>query len=480
MKHTSKLLALVAVALVLPNGACNDPLRVSIPTIVPPGSLSDTAALGTLRAGAIGDFSIAFSGDHPDGSGGTGEGVIMYGGLLADEWIDSETFPTRIEVDARTIQVTNADVDLWYRLLHQARNSAEKTAAQYAAQLPDDAGHAEVLSLAGYTYLFFAETFCSGVPVSHLDPVTGKITYGVPLTTRELIDTAIARFNAALTVAGAVTDATLSQQMTELASVGKGRALADSGNFAAAAAAVAGVPTSFAYLSEHSEISTFENNGVFNGNTFDRRYSVADREGGNGFPFRSVVDRRTPSQIRQGPDPTGFDGSTLQYNNLRFGDRKAGIPLASGVEARLIEAEAALQLGDTTSNTGAFYNALNDPRVVNAASRSYFNANPFDRTNTLTNPVPALGALTTDSATAAGGAVNLLFGERARWLWLTAHRLGDLRRLIRQYGRLANTVFPTGAYFKSNPSVYGPDVNIPVPVTEKNNPNFTACLDRLP
>jgi len=118
MKHTYKLLALLAVALVLPNGACNDPLKVSIPTIGPPGSLSDSAALSTLRAGAIGDFSIAFSGDHPDGSGGTGEGVIMYGGLLADEWIDSETFPTRIEVDARTTQVTNADVDLWYRRMH--------------------------------------------------------------------------------------------------------------------------------------------------------------------------------------------------------------------------------------------------------------------------------------------------------------------------------------------------------------------------
>src|SRR5438034_9204757 len=113
MKHTAMRLALLGVALLTVPAGCNDPLRVSIPSIVPPGSLGDTAALGTLRAGAIGDFSIAFSGDHPDGSGGTGEGVIMYGGLLADEWINSETFPTRIEVDARTIQVTNSDVDLW-------------------------------------------------------------------------------------------------------------------------------------------------------------------------------------------------------------------------------------------------------------------------------------------------------------------------------------------------------------------------------
>src|SRR5437870_598568 len=168
MKHTSKLLALLAVALVLPSGACNDPLKVRIPTIVPPESLTGSVELRTLRAGAIGDFYIAFGGDHADGSGGTGEGVIMYGGLLADEWVDSETFPTRIEVDARTIQVTNADVDLWYRLLHQARNAAEETAARYAALAPRDPGHAEVLSLAGYTHLCFADTYCSGAPGTRL------------------------------------------------------------------------------------------------------------------------------------------------------------------------------------------------------------------------------------------------------------------------------------------------------------------------
>jgi len=472
MKHTTKLLALLAVVLLAVPAGCNDPLRVSIPNIVPPGSLSDSGALGTLRAGAIGDFSIAFSGDHPDGSGGSGEGVIMYGGLLADEWFNSETFPTRIEVDARTIQVTNADVDLWYRLLHAARNSAEKTAGRYAALAPTDPGHAEMLNLAGYTYIFFAETFCSGVPVSHLNEITGDITYGVPLTTSQLIDTAIARFNEALTVAS-------NAAMVNLARVGKARALVDKGDYATADTVVASVPTDFVYMSEHSEITTFENNGVFNGNTQDRRYSVADSEGVNGFPYRSVVDPRTPVRRRQQGSGNGFDGTTPQYNNFRFGDRKAPIPLASGVEARLIEAEVSLQLGDTVVNTGAFFTELNDPRA-NASGRTYFNPSPFDRTNALTNPVPVLPNLTTASRDSATGAINLLFAERARWLWLTAHRLGDLRRLVRQYGRAANAVFPTGPYFKSNFPVYGNDVNIPVPVTERNNPNFTACLDRLP
>src|SRR2546430_16033190 len=101
MKHTAKLFALLVVTLVTAQGGCNDPLRVHISDIVPPGSLTDTAALATLRAGAIGDFSIAYSGDHPDGSGGTGEGGIMYGGLLGGEGVNSETGPTRSRVGGR-------------------------------------------------------------------------------------------------------------------------------------------------------------------------------------------------------------------------------------------------------------------------------------------------------------------------------------------------------------------------------------------
>jgi hypothetical protein len=79
----------------------------------------------------------------------------------------------------------------------------------------------------------------------------------------------------------------------------------------------------------------------------------------------------------------------------------------------------------------------------------------------------------------AGNPVDTLFAERARWLWLTAHRLSDLRRLIRQYARATESVFPTGTYFKQG-LVYATDVNFPVPIDEQNNPNFQQCLDRNP
>jgi hypothetical protein len=83
-------------------------------------------------------------------------------------------------------------------------------------------------------------------------------------------------------------------------------------------------------------------------------------------------------------------------------------------------------------------------------------------------PLPAAGS--------SAAQVDQLFKERAYWLFLTSHRLGDLRRLVTQYNRGAETVFPTGTYHKSG--TYGTDVNSPVPQAEENNPNFKreACV----
>src|SRR5438094_2461672 len=319
MKHTAKLLVLVAVGLTLAQAGCNDPLTVKLPDIIPPAALSDSAALATLRAGAIGDFDLAYTGDHPDGSGGNGEGVILYGGLLADEFVNSETFPTRIQVDSRNItyaagSTTNSDVDLWYRLMHRARRSAEATAARYRAIAPADPGYPEMLTLAGYTYIFFAETFCSGTAVSQIDS-TGKITYGQPRTTTELLDTAIARFDSAITIAttrdtAPVVDTSVQHTMIRFATVGKARSLVfqASGKYAAAAALAATIPTSFAYVLEHTTTTDRENNGVFNGGATDGRYTLADSEGVSGFPWLSVPDARTPFQLD--PGEVGFDGAT--------------------------------------------------------------------------------------------------------------------------------------------------------------------------
>jgi hypothetical protein len=54
--------------------------------------------------------------------------------------------------------------------------------------------------------------------------------------------------------------------------------------------------------------------------------------------------------------------------------------------------------------------------------------------------------------------------------------MSDLRRLVRQYGRTQDKVFPSGQHYKGG--VYGQDVNFPVPDGEKVNPQFKGCIDR--
>ncbi len=68
--------------------------------------------------------------------------------------------------------------------------------------------------------------------------------------------------------------------------------------------------------------------------------------------------------------------------------------------------------------------------------------------------------------------------KKAFWAFARGQRLGDLRRLIRQYSRTADHVFPSGQWFKAPGSLYGSDVNMPITTDELNNPSFKGCLDR--
>jgi hypothetical protein len=70
----------------------------------------------------------------------------------------------------------------------------------------------------------------------------------------------------------------------------------------------------------------------------------------------------------------------------------------------------------------------------------------------------------------------MLYRERAFWLYLTASRMPDLRRLVRQYGRSQDTVFPTGPY--RDGLQFGTEVNFTAPVLEGPNTSYTGCIDR--
>ncbi len=462
--------AVIVAACLLLAAACD--LGVSEPDVITPTNLTGASALPTIRDAALGDFALAYSGSGAEGTGGGEEGIILASGLLADEFVNSETFPTRIEIDRRATQVTNSTLTNWFREFMRARRSVEFAAASYRQYSPDttkETGFPEMIALSGYMYLFFAENFCSGVPMSNALP-DGSLQFGQPLTTANLIDSAVARFKASLAAANALTGVAPASKAADvnLASVGLGRAFLDRGSwsnapawFDSAAAAVGGVPTSFVYLVYHSQNTTRQNNGVYVAMALAKRYSVSDGEGTNGLLFRTNADARVPS-VRTG---NGFDGTTPQWNQMRFVDRPNPDPLSTGAEARLIEAEDFLAKGDTV-NFLARHNGLR------AAPPAYF-APPAPAA-----PIAPLAALTTTGLTSQQ--VQLLhFQEREYWLWNSGHRLGDLRRLTHApYGFGSEQVFPTGAYFKGG--LYGTDTNFPVPFDETNNPNFTQCLDRNP
>jgi starch-binding outer membrane protein, SusD/RagB family len=464
-RRTAAVLA-AATGLLLGGCSQSDLLTVPTPDIVLPGDISSAAALPNAFAAALGDFQVAYAGD---GGGtapfGSTEGLVIYSGMLADEFLNAETFPTRLEVDERRTNPVNSSTLPIFQLAERARASAELVTDRYIALDPTNPQRSETQALAGFMYVLFAEDYCNGVPTSVVNP-DGTFSYGDPQTGAQLLDHAIAKFDSAITVATAAGAA--GESALELARIGKGRALLDKNDPVAAAAAVAAVPSSYAYDIESSENTTRQQNGINNYTFQVQRFTVANREGGNGIPFVTLNDPRVPVVL----NGVGFDNGTPFYLTFKFQELKSPTPLALGVEARLIEAEAALRAG----NDASFLADLNDAR---ANARTY-----AELTSPPTAPPAAPAALTlADLPTTAVGKQDLLFQERALALFGTSHRLGDLRRLIRQYRRDAESVFPTGDY---NPlgaaagTLYGTDVNLPVPFEETNNPKYSGCLDRAP
>jgi starch-binding outer membrane protein, SusD/RagB family len=418
------------------------------PNIIDPGTLDSPTGATALRDGALADFGFAKDGDGTQND----DGLILVTGLLSDEFIHSTTPPSQQEIDQRTPSVDNPSVSDPYFNLHKARVGAENAAQalQAFALAPDETPDvAEMLAIVGFTYVYFGEAYCSGIPFGRTSG--DSLAFGTPLTTAETFDTALARFDAALAHPGLIGD---DGTITNLALVGRGRALLGQGRFAEAAAAVQAVPTEFQYGTEHSDSPERLQNAIWSYSATSL-WSVANLEGGAGLPFRSG-DPRVPvdSTIDQdtGDVVTGLDLITPQFTLLKY-ESESPVLVADGIEARLIEAEAQLQAVDL----GGMTTTLNDLRGT-------------------------LGLAPVGQPGTQDEAIDLLFSERGFWLFATGHRLGDMRRLVRPapagYGRPQASVFPTGAYHKQGS--YGSDVNLPIPIEEENNPNSEGCLNRDP
>ena len=422
-------------------------LDVSDPDIINPSDVSSPQGVEAVRLGTIARLNQATTGE---------ESFFLLGGLLADEWRSGDSYLDRDETDQRNVSARNGFLEDATRNVYRARLSAKQTIDLLKQYSPDAPGWqaAEMYFIEAYTENTIAENFCSGMPFSNVED--GDAVFGGPMTTDETLNMALAHVDSGLALISGSSDDDARVRNALL--VTRGRILLNLDRSEDAATAVAAVPTDFEYVMEQSQ--TTMANTIWDFNLNVRRYTVSAGEGGVGIDFATAGDPRVP--VCEGGsaecEAIGYEQTTVfengsampLYIQLLWPTADAPVTIVSGVEARLIEAESALG----ADQPGAALGILNDLRTT----------------------VPGLDPLS--DAASPDARVDQLFHERAFWLFSTGHRLGDLRRLVRQYNRTPDTVFPNGPFLEGGS--YGGDMNFPVPESEKNNPNDTAgaCIDR--
>ena len=423
------------------------------PGVIGPASVNSPTGAEALVVGALQSLST-----------NTGGGVSMWsaGGTLTDEWMSGDTFFQTDDKDRRSVPPGSSSTSPWPQ---QSRGYAIDAINALKAYEPTaTAKIAQMYFVEGYVEMDISEHFCNGSPFGYT--VNGVPEYTKQMTNVEGYALALAHFDTALTYVANATDAFGTSIRYSLL-VAKARTQRDLAQFADAAATVATVPTNFAWNLTFSV--TTGDNGPYqmNAPTANPRYVVGDSFDivngvktllKNALPFASAHDPRLPVIGRtDSTGPKAADGvTTLTYTQVWGINRSAAVTLVSGIDARLIEAEAKLQNND-----------IPGMMVILNTLRAF-----PEQLASLSVPVmPPLATPTTQDA-----AIDLLFREAAFWTFGRGQRLGNLRRLIRQYGRSQDNVFPDGPFHKGG--VHGTDVNFSIPDAEFTNPNYHGCLDR--
>ncbi len=447
MKHFIRFLA--SVVMVAAFSGCSlsglvDGTKVSSETRDPAVFRTPQGALTAYR-GAHVLFATAISAEYSNGCLGGVKGIVCISGLLTDELRAvnmAANFPTDGDayLDSRSSAAPRSGeaVDLVYAQLHHVRAVAQEARGMMQEFVPGEWRdlYAHLYAIEGYADILLADFFCSGIPLSRIN-YKGDYIVTRGYTTTEVYEQALVLFDSAESYIRDSTD------LVHFINIGRGRALVAIGQYARAAEVVQRVPNTYRYEIPYS--ATFPKQTPRPAN-----FVIADGDG-NGIPFISDHDPRAslPALL----------------------DKTAPLIFASGIEARLIAVEAAVH-----SDNDDWMAGLNALRTTCAAGS--------------TCPIPAppgigkIGGLAPliDSTQSLASDVRLnkridiLFHERAYWLFLTGHRQGDLRRLVRQYGRNEQSVYPSGMWGSKGFTGYGTNTNFAPPDNEKLNSLYAGCI----
>ena len=430
-----RVVALTGVAAAALTG-CDNILEVEDPDIVTPEQLQGPTAIPTLVNGVVGTFQNSFN------------EFAWFTALITDELLHAGTFTSWEAIDQRDI---NPDL-----------TAANWDETQVARQLADDAletfqtnvGNPDFESVAdrlqegiaiaqfygGYQRVLMAEFYCRTV----LEP------NGPPVTPDETAQRGLEMLRAAeqsATEAGATSIATAAR-------VGQARALVWLGEYQQAAQLVAEVPTDFVYFSEYSSNTPDQENMVYQlsyGWNAVIRASVGNGTQANRHFERWAYYDEWVAQGLVDPNPglTAFESSVRVQVEKLYVQPQADMVLASGWEARMVEAEALLRAGELQAAEDLVNALLTDLTQVD---------NPL----LAVNPGLSLGAFTpVDFTGNSQQDLAEMARARASGLWLNTDRQATLRRFAERDGV---NLYP--------PRSLGDDKCFPIPRTELNtNPN---------
>lgn len=420
--------------------ACDGFLDVDDPDVVTPDQLEGPEAVPTAVAGMVRSFQEGW------------DDYVRYSTMFTDEMILAGTFQGRVEVDDRRITPENVQVTgELYEPVQRARETAEDLIQTFEANLEDpdfsdvrgemEAGIVRGNLFAGFMHVVLAEMYCGAV----VDPE------GPPLSPGEVMDEALAF----LEEAEARADELGLTEVAQAARVGQARAHLWRGELGEAATLVDGIPDAFTHVVEYSDNVPEQNHELAAetwGFSTDIRWTVGD---GTSTERREEIWAYFDEWLEQGlldPD-TDLDPQNVSIPvtlQLFLDDPAAPGLLASGWEARMIEAEVELRNG----NPGDAEAIVNDLLEEEGQAR-----NPM----TLLDSGPdELGAFeSVDFTGDLAEDLPQLARARSAGLWLSGGRQATLRRFVENDG--------VNLY----PDRGGDDVCFPIPQQEiDNNPNL--------
>lgn len=396
-------------------GACDGILNVDDSGIIVPGDLdaAGTAAVPALVNGMVGNYHSALG------------SIIRYAAMLTDEMIMSETFETNLQVDRRRILVNNASLTgSLYTPIHRARLQADTTVVLLQRHQQNPAFDTISVQLTegialgklygGYTRIWLAELYCWSI-------LTGMFPEEAPVLPNDRMRDALIFLEQAEGIAAAAGLANI-----RLAAItGQARAHLWLRNFATAAILANQVPRDFTFRAEYSNNNPGQYNELYAvtwGDAAAIRMTVGDGTSSlRGNERWEHFDRFVALNLLR-VRPSGFTAfvSSIPVNlQMLYNRPDREVLVASGVEAQLIRAEAAVRAGQTSA-AATLLNDLRSDYSLRATIRW--------------GVTPPTGASGLDSLTLTGNLrpdVKRVADERARELWLTGDRQTTSRRLRR-------------------------------------------------